>query len=96
MVERVGEGQQQLESLLACLRRHLQRQHHHCCQRTDLEQSAVKKNYITLRTVTLKGHWTTSASASSPDFFKKVEIFIPLEVFTYVVTACLILLATST
>ena len=27
---------------------------------------------------------------------KKVEIFIPLEVYTYVVTACLILLATST
>ena len=35
----------------------------------------------------LKGHWTTSTS--SPDFFfKKVEIFIPLEVYTYVVTAC--------
>ena len=32
-----------------------------------------------------------------PQFFsKKVEIFIPLEVYTYVVTACLILLATST
>ena len=31
-----------------------------------------------------------------PIFFKKVEIFIPLEVYTYVVTACLILLATST
>ena len=29
-------------------------------------------------------------------FFKKVEIFIPLEVYTYVVTTCLILLATST
>ena len=29
-------------------------------------------------------------------FFKKVEIFIPFEVYTYVVTACLILLATST
>ena len=29
-------------------------------------------------------------------FFKKVELFIPLEVYTYVVTACLILLATST
>ena len=28
-------------------------------------------------------------------FFKKVEIFIPLEVYTYVVTACSILLATS-
>ena len=27
----------------------------------------------------LKGHWTTSAS--SPNFFKKVEIFIPLEVY---------------
>ena len=33
----------------------------------------------------------------NPDFFfKKVEIFIPLEMCTYVVTACLILLATST
>ena len=42
----------------------------------------------------LKGHWTTSAS--SPDFFQKVEIFIPLEVYTYVVTAYLILFATST
>ena len=32
-----------------------------------------------------------------PIFFKKkIEIFIPLEVYTYVVTACLILLATST
>ena len=32
-----------------------------------------------------------------PQFFsKKVEIFIPLEVYTYVVTACSILLATST
>ena len=29
-------------------------------------------------------------------FFKKVEIFILLEVYTYVVTVCLILLATST
>ena len=31
-----------------------------------------------------------------PIFSKKIEIFIPLEVYTYVVTACLILLATST
>ena len=31
-----------------------------------------------------------------PIFSKKVEIFIPLEVYTYVVTACLILLATLT
>ena len=34
-----------------------------------------------------------------PQFFffqKSWEIFIPLEVYTYVVTACLILLATST
>ena len=47
-----------------------------------------------LRHVYLKGHWTTSAS--SPNFFfNKVEIFIPLEVYTYVVTACSILLATS-
>ena len=29
-------------------------------------------------------------------FFKKVEIVIPLEAYTYVVTVCLILLATST
>ena len=42
----------------------------------------------------LKGHWTTSAS--SPDIFKKVKIFIPLEVYTYVVTVCIILLATLT
>ena len=35
----------------------------------------------------LKGHWTTSAS-SPFFFFKKVEIFISLEVYTYVVTAC--------
>ena len=28
--------------------------------------------------------------------FKKVEIFISFEVYTYVVAACLILLATST
>ena len=36
-------------------------------------------------------------SASSPDFFsKKIEIFKPLEVYTYLLTACLILLATST
>ena len=42
--------------------------------------------------------WTTSAS--SPNFFFffffKVEIFLPLEMYTYVVTACLILIATST
>ena len=30
-----------------------------------------------------------------PSFFKKVKIFIPLEVYTYVVIAYLILLATS-
>ena len=45
-------------------------------------------------TLKLKGYWTTLAS--SPNFFFKVEIFMPLEVYTYVVTACLILLATST
>ena len=28
--------------------------------------------------------------------FQKIEIFKPLEVYTYVVTACLIFLATST
>ena len=38
------------------------------------------------RSSNLKGHWTTSAS--SPNFFRKVEIFISLEVYTYVVTAC--------
>ena len=43
----------------------------------------------------LRGHWTISAS--SQDFFKKVEIFIQLEVlYIYAVTACSILLATST
>ena len=31
-----------------------------------------------------------------PIVFKKVEIFIPLEVYTYLVTTCLILLTTST
>ena len=42
----------------------------------------IKKNLKLI----LKGHWTTSAS--SPDFFfKKVEIFIPLEVYTYVMYA---------
>ena len=41
----------------------------------------------------LKGHWTTSAS--SPILFKKVDIFIPLEVYTCEVTACSISLATS-
>ena len=30
----------------------------------------------------LKGHWTTSASPPTHDFFFKVEIFIPLEVYT--------------
>ena len=40
----------------------------------------------------LKGHWTSSASF--PLFFQKVEILIPLEVYAYVVTACLISLAT--
>ena len=34
----------------------------------------------------LKGHWTTSAS-SPIFFFKKVEIFMPLEVYACVVTA---------
>ena len=29
-------------------------------------------------------------------FFKKIEIVVPIELYTYVVTACLILLATST
>ena len=42
----------------------------------------------------IKGHWTTAAS--SPDFFKTIEIFIPLQVYTYVMTACLILFQTST
>ena len=45
--------------------------------------------------IKLKGHWTTSAS-SPPHFSKKKKIFIRLEVFTYVMTACLILLTTST
>ena len=46
----------------------------------------------------LKGHWITSASF--PDFLfffsKKLRFFIPLEVYAYIVTASLILLATST
>ena len=41
----------------------------------------------------LDGHRTTSA-LSANFFSSNVEIFIPLEVYTYVVTACLILLAT--
>ena len=41
---------------------------------------------LKFKTTNLKGHWTTSAS--SPNFFKKVEIFTSLEVYTYVVTAC--------
>ena len=45
---------------------------------------------------TIKGHWPTSGS--SPDFFfsKKLRFFITLELYTYVVTAYLMLLATST
>ena len=36
----------------------------------------------------LKEHWTTSASSPNPIFFsKQVKIFIPLEVYAYVVTA---------
>ena len=41
----------------------------------------------------LKRHWTTSAS--SPIFFLKIEIFLPLEGYTYVMIACSFLLATS-
>ena len=38
----------------------------------------------------LKGHWTSSPS--SPNFFqKKVGIFIPLEVLTWVMTTCQVL-----
>ena len=48
-----------------------------------LYQSVMSKKLV----IILKGHWTTSAS-SPIFFFKKVEIFISLEVYTYVVTAC--------
>ena len=34
----------------------------------------------------LKGHWTNVTS--SPNFFKKIEIFLPKEVLTWVMTAC--------
>ena len=44
--------------------------------------------------VILKRHWTTSAS--SPFFFsKKVEIFIPLEGYAYVINTRAFLFATS-
>ena len=52
-----------------------------------------------LTTELIKMQWKNSTGQLQPHppiFFKKVEIFIPLEVYTYVVTACLILLATST
>ena len=39
---------------------------------------------------TLKGHWTSKTS-SSPKFFKKVGIFIPMEVLAWVLTACWVL-----
>ena len=43
----------------------------------------------------IKGHWTTSASP--PIFFQKSWDFYTIRsVYLYVVTACLILLATST
>ena len=46
------------------------------------------------RSIYLRG--TGQLQPHPPIFSKKVEIFIPLEVYTYIVTACLILLATST
>ena len=39
----------------------------------------------------LKRHWTTSAS--SPIFYQKVSIFIPLKGYTYVMNTCSFLLA---
>ena len=53
------------------------------------------KKRLRIAVFLLKGHWTTLASSPIFFFFKKVEIFIPLEVYTYVVTECLILLANS-
>ena len=45
----------------------------------------------------LNGHWTTSASSPPIFFFKKVEIFIQIEVDTYVVCSdCMPNLASST
>ena len=55
----------------------------------------ICQHYVHLLLTSLKEHWTTSAS-SPRFFFKKVEIFIPLEVYTYVMTACSIFLSTST
>ena len=43
----------------------------------------------TITTRILKGHWTSTTS--SPDFFQKVGIFIPLEVLAWVMTACWVL-----
>ena len=48
------------------------------------------------RMTNVLGHWTTSASSPDFFFFQKVDIFIPLQVYTYEVTACLILLTTLT
>ena len=42
--------------------------------------------FIYLFIIYLKGHWTTSASFLNY-FFKKVEIFMPEEVYSSVVTA---------
>ena len=56
----------------------------HCDFRKFWKSSQISR---CLREKSLKGHWTTSAS-SPIFFFKKVEIFISLEVYTYVVTAC--------
>ena len=51
--------------------------------------------WIVITSNTLKGA-LDNFSLIPRFFFKKVEIFIPLEVYTYVVTARLILLATPT
>ena len=63
--------------------------------------AAIEKWSILCETSDLESIWQTIKGALDNfslilDFFKKVEIFIPLEVYTYVVSACSILLATST
>ena len=45
---------------------------------TETQKTCSMTYFIFL---SLKGHWTTSAS--SPIFVQKVKIFIPLEVYTY-------------
>ena len=55
----------------------------------------VRQLLTDLPTISFKGA-LDNFSLIPQFFFKKIEIFIPLEVYTFVVAACLILLATST